>query len=106
MKEESEPIQPVSPIRHIDDVYVQHWWVRKCFEYAAQAAREVAGDMTHESLNIRQRVRRLAALFDAVAKEGGDTLFSGGTYRYVYHKDEKGRLVSITSEPREGQKWK
>lgn len=65
-------------------------WARLFFSAAANFVDEAA---TAKDLPPRDRFRRLAALFRGIAKDGAQALLDGGSYAYIYERDEQGRLT-------------
>lgn len=84
---------------HLDRDYdLRIHWSRTFFNAAADRAEEAA---TQTDLPPRDRFRRLAALFRAIAKDGAQSLLTGEGYSYHYTRDSKGRLIIAASPIRD-----
>lgn len=73
-------------------------WARTFFNAAADRAEEAA---TQTDLPPRDRFRRLAVLFRAIAADAAQNLLSGQGYAFHYARDPKGRLIIAASPIRD-----
>lgn len=70
-------------------------WAQTFFAAAAERAEEAAAQT---DLPPRDRFRRLAALFRAMAADGAQNLLTGQGYTFHYSRAPKGRLI-VTASP-------